>query len=79
MYDENGAALEISDLARNDVIMVYASSDRSLYKIYRSQEKVTGKITRIKQTSGTRGNDDYPDIPEVTVLGNAGGVGYERL
>ena len=65
VYDENGTPLEFSDLARNDVIMVYASSDRSLYKIYRSQEKVTGKITRIKQTSGTRGNDDYPDIPEV--------------
>ena len=65
VYDENGAALEISDLARNDVIMVYASSDRSLYKIYRSQEKVTGKITRIKQTSGMGGNDDDPDIPEV--------------
>ncbi len=66
VYDENGMTLEISDLAENDVIMVYASSDGSLYKIYRSQRQVTGKITRIKQTSGTSGtSDDVPDIPEV--------------
>lgn len=64
VYDENGAALELSDLAKDDVIMVYASSDRSLYKIYRSQKQITGEITRIKQTSGTRGNDDDPDTPD---------------
>ena len=66
VYDENGMTLEISDLAENDVIMVYASSDGTLYKIYRSQRQVTGKITRIKQTSGTGGtSDDVPEIPEV--------------
>lgn len=55
--DENGEAIEISDLAANDVIMVYESIDKSICKIYRSRKQVSGKITRMDVVPGTATGD----------------------
>lgn len=54
VYDENGAEIELSDLAANDVVMVYASTDTKIYKIYRSTRRVSGTIDMVSVVDGTR-------------------------
>ncbi|MBO5008129.1 MAG: S-layer homology domain-containing protein [Clostridia bacterium] len=47
IYGENGEEITLADLAANDVIMVYASLDKELYKVYQSKNQVTGVIDGI--------------------------------
>ena len=67
IYDETGAEIDISQLAANDVIMVYASTDGSLYKIYQSKKQVTGIIGAVGQVSDTDADKpEWEPEPEVT-------------
>lgn len=53
VYGGNGEKIEISDLAKNDVIMVYASRDKEIYKIFQSKKQITGTVNRRDKISGT--------------------------
>ncbi len=64
VYGEDGKEIEFSDLVAGDVIMVYESSDKSIYKVYQSKKQVTGKITRIDKIDGTTPDGWPPPKPE---------------
>ena len=50
-YDEDGRRIIAGDLAPKDVLMVYASSDKKLYRIYRVRRSVEGTIERRDKVS----------------------------
>lgn len=56
-YDADGRELIMGNLTLGDVIMVYESTDKLIYNIYRSKQKASGKIERIEKLSGTAGID----------------------
>ncbi len=53
VYGENGEEITLDDLAANDVISIYASTDKLLYRIYQSKKQVTGIINRRDEIPGT--------------------------
>ncbi len=53
IYDEDENEISLSDLAPEDVIMVYVSSDKNLYKIHQSKSKVSGKVGQRDAIEGT--------------------------
>lgn len=50
--DGSGAFLSVSELKANDVISIYESLDRSVVKLVRSTEQVTGTVSEIFEEDG---------------------------
>ncbi|MBO5008132.1 MAG: S-layer homology domain-containing protein [Clostridia bacterium] len=67
-YDAEGNEILMGDLSIGDVIMVYASSDKTIYNIYRSLKEVTGTIEAVETLQEPAGIKLYIE-----------GVGYESV
>lgn len=68
-YDENGNDIMMGDLSVGNVIMVYESTDKLVYNIYRSLKRVSGKLEKKEKLDGTvdltNGDKTYETISTV--------------
>ena len=68
-YDADGNEIMMGDLGISDVIMVYASLDKTIYNIYQSRRKVTGRIEKTEKLDSIVAPDSqektYETISEI--------------
>ena len=65
-YNEDDEEIQLSDIQVGDVIMIYASADKELYKIYQSKKQVTGEITQKNVVPGTTPEPTPAPTPKPT-------------
>lgn len=78
-YGENDEKIDISALEKNDVIMVYASRDKELYKIHQSKKQLTGLLNRRDKIAGTEPTPTERPQPYWKTVTNVTMDRYDRV